>query len=296
MADKKNINQTGFLSKMPIKLEDNAIIYNLQLNSENIILNDYLGKKITIEFLNKISCVHCKREIKKSFNSGYCFPCFRKLAECDSCIMSPEKCHYHLGTCRDPKWGEDHCMQSHYVYLANTSGVKVGITRGKNIPTRWIDQGAISALPIFKVSKRYYAGLIEVIIKNHLNDKTHWQKMLSNAAEDINLESVRNDLYPEIKQELDALILELEKKFPNNFNNSEEQEIKFLNNNEFEVLKLSYPVLEYPSKVKSFNLDKNPIISGTLMGIKAQYLIFDNGVINIRKFAGYNVKIIFGEE
>jgi len=290
MADKNLINHTGYLTKMPVKLDNNSIVYNLQLNNIDlnnidIILNNYLGKDLAIHFLNEIACVHCNRIIKKSFNSGYCFPCFRKLAECDSCIMSPEKCHFHLGTCRDPKWGEAHCMQSHYVYLANTSGIKVGITRGKNIPTRWIDQGAVSALPIFQVTKRYYAGLIEVIIKQHLNDKTHWQKMLANKVEPIDLELARNDLYKKIEEDINHLQISLDQEF------SEAQKIKYLNNNEFEVLDLSYPVLKYPQKVKSFNFDKTPLVSGKLMGMKGQYLILDTGVINIRKFAGYKVEV-----
>jgi len=281
MADKNIINHTGYLAKMPVTLENNSIIYKLQ----DINLNNYLGKDITINFLNEIACVHCKRIIKKSFNSGYCFPCFKKLAECDSCIMSPEKCHFHLGTCRDPKWGEAHCMQSHYVYLANTSGIKVGITRGKNIPTRWIDQGAVSALPIFQVTKRYYAGLIEVIIKQHLNDKTHWQRMLANNIEPVDLEVARDDLYKKIKDDIDTLQISLDQEFP------ESQKIKYLNHNEFDVLNLSYPVLEYPTKVKSFNFDKSPLVSGKLIGIKGQYLILDTGVINIRKFGGYKVEV-----
>ena len=257
MAENNIINQNGLLTKMPVKLDDNNIIYNLllksinsdYLNNKDIILNKYLGHNIKITFLNKIYCVYCNRDIKKSFNSGYCFHCFRKLAECDSCIMSPEKCHYHLGTCRDPKWGDAHCMQSHYVYLANTSGLKVGVTRGKNIPTRWIDQGAISALPIFKVTKRYYAGLIEVIAKQHLNDKTHWQRMLANKVEDIDLITCRDDLYAKIEQEIIDLELKIKQDFPkDNLKNT--KPIEYLNNNEFEVLNLSYPVLKYPEYKK----------------------------------------------
>lgn len=52
------------------------------------------------------------------------------------------RCHYDAGTCREPSWGEQFCMTDHIVYLSNSSGVKVGITRATQLPTRWIDQGA----------------------------------------------------------------------------------------------------------------------------------------------------------
>lgn len=142
----------GNLEKMRVELKGNQAFYSLVLNNnkKEIVheLNQYVGSntKITIEYNNIINCVYCDRKIKKAFNQGYCFPCFRSLARCDGCIISPEKCHYHLGTCREPRWGESHCMQNHIVYLANSSGVKVGLTRINQIPTRWIDQGAVQAL------------------------------------------------------------------------------------------------------------------------------------------------------
>ncbi len=117
--------------------------YFLRLDDEEIRLNDYLGQTLMLDFAGDIHCQACGRKTNKSFNQGYCFPCFNKLAECDACIMSPEKCHFHLDTCRDPAWGERRCMQDHYVYLANSSGLKVGITRGSQVPTRWFDQGAV---------------------------------------------------------------------------------------------------------------------------------------------------------
>jgi hypothetical protein len=53
----------------------------------------------------------------------------------------------------------------------------------------------------------------------------------------------------------------------------------------------NFPVQEYPTKVVSFNLDKNPVAQGTLMGIKGQYLILDSGVINLRKYGSYLVSV-----
>ena len=56
------------------------------------------------------------------------------------------------------------------------------------------------------------------------------------------------------------------------------------------VTEINFPVLQFPEKVKSFNLDKQPIVEGRLQGIKGQYLILDTGVINIRKYTGYRVQ------
>ena len=61
-----------------------------------------------------------------------------------------------------------------------------------------------------------------------------------------------------------------------------------------EVVQIRYPVLEYPEKVRSHNLDKEPRLEGTLMGIKGQYLIFDTAVINMRKYAGYLMQVSAG--
>ena len=53
---------------------------------------------------------------------------------------------------------------------------------------------------------------------------------------------------------------------------------------------IHFPVTRFPEKVKSFNLDKAPLAEGELQGIKGQYLILDTGVINIRKYTGYNIE------
>ncbi|MCN4143659.1 MAG: DUF2797 domain-containing protein [Thiohalomonas sp.] len=235
-----------------------------------------LGKRITIQYKNEIHCVSCGRKSNKSFNQGYCYPCFTRLASCDKCIMSPKKCHFQEGTCREPEWGQRHCMQSHYVYLANSSGLKVGITRGDQLPTRWIDQGAIQALPIFKVSQRYYSGLVEVLYKQEVSDRTQWQRMLKGQVEEIPLLQKQTELYDLFAERLEAIQSELPKSAITPVENEAMTEIL-------------YPLEEHPQKVKSFNLDKQSLVGGTLTGIKGQYLILDTGVINIRKFSGYHV-------
>ena len=191
--------------------------------------------------------------------------------------MSPEKCHYHQGTCRDPAWGDQYCFTDHFVYLANSSGVKVGITRGSQVPTRWIDQGATQALPIFRVQSRYQAGLIEDCLREHIADRTHWQKMLKGNAEPVDLAEIRDQIMA--LSEADLSLLEQEFGL---------QALQRLYTES--TVEISFPVLQFPDKVKSFNLDKQPLIKGLLQGIKGQYLIFDTGVINIRKYTGYHVR------
>jgi hypothetical protein len=267
----------GALHKMHTELKD-PVSYRLSLQDADIHLNDYLGKAIAIEYLGSINCGHCGRLTKKSFNQGYCYPCFKKLAQCDSCIMSPEKCHYDAGTCREPEWGEAHCMQDHFVYLANSSGVKVGITRGSQVPTRWMDQGALQALPIVRVKTRLQSGLVEVILKQYVTDRTQWQRMLKGQVERLDMQAAWQDL----QQQCGAELLALQQ-------SEGVQAIQLLEQQQ--VVELSYPVLQYPDKVKAHNLDKQARVEGTLMGIKGQYLMLDTGVINIRKFSSYNIEL-----
>ncbi len=249
--------------------------YSLELGGRRIELNQWIGKQVSIEYLQQIECIHCGRRTRKSFAQGHCYPCFSSLAQCDLCIVSPEKCHFHLSTCRDPEWAESYCMRPHIVYLSNTSGVKVGITRETQLPHRWIDQGAIQAMPILSVSKRYHAGLIEQAFKKHVSDKTNWRNMLKNQVEPVNLFEVFRSIWPEVKTNLNADVL------------ADVGEIAASD----AMLELEYPAIGYPEKIASFNLDKQPLVSGRLDAIKGQYLLFDSGVINIRKYGGYLVSI-----
>jgi hypothetical protein len=273
---------SGYLKKMNATLPDSLgpefVRYQLSIDDQLISLNEQLGKVIRLSFTGSIHCIHCGRRSNKSFNQGYCYTCFISLAQCDICVMSPEKCHYNEGTCREPDWGMSHCMVDHIVYLANSSGTKVGITRVTQLPTRWIDQGAIEALPIFRVKTRQQSGFVEDILRKHISDRTNWRTMLKGLIPSVDLVAARDVLYDLCRQDL----LELE----NRFGLGALQRIESI-----EPLTIGYPVLEYPLKVVSYNVDKNPQIEGTLMGIKGQYLILDNGVINIRKYTAYHVDI-----
>ncbi len=268
---------SGHIRKMKTVLED-VVQYHLPLDDQRIALNQHIGKKITLTHNGNIHCLNCGRKTNKSFSQGYCFPCMRSLARCDSCIIKPELCHYHEGTCREPQWGEENCMHSHIVYLANTSGIKVGITRGSQVPTRWMDQGAVAALPIFKVSNRLLSGKVEVLLKQNIADKTNWRTMLKGNIEPVDLIRFRDQEIACWMEQLSPVIRQ-----------AGEQSVSACPDEQVTIV--NYPVNKYPEKVTSFNFDKTPQVSGLLNGIKGQYLILDGGVINMRKFAGYEIEL-----
>lgn len=262
---------TGIIRKLKTEHKNN-VEYTLPLvgkKSEEVKLNDLIGKNISLKFTGKKFCIDTGKEVKQLYNQGYSWESFVTLPECDKCIFQPELCHFSHGTCRDEKWGESNCFQPHIVYIALSSNVKVGITRKKNVPHRWMDQGAIKALPILEVKDRKTSGLIEIEIAKELGDKTNWRKMLKNDVEEVDLEAVKKKVL---------------KKFAKVIEKNEATLI------DSKVLDFNYPVEQYPEKVKSLNLDKNPEISGTLKGIKGQYFIFNHGVINIRRHQGYEIE------
>lgn len=267
----------GALSKMGARLEQ-PVQYSLRLGEQDLDLNALLGQGVRLEYLGAIHCSHCGRKTKKSFSQGYCYPCFSKLAQCDTCIMSPERCHYAAGTCREPAWGEQFCMTDHVVYLANSSGAKVGITRATQVPTRWIDQGATQALPIMRVATRQQSGLVEDVLRSQVTDRTNWRAMLKGEAAPLDLPQLAGEIFEACHDGITTL----QERFGL-------QAIQPLS--DLAVVDIAYPVLAYPAKVASFDLEKTPVVEGTLQGIKGQYLIFDTGVINIRKFTAYQLAV-----
>lgn len=267
----------GSLSKMRARL-DAPVQYAFRLGDLEVPVNPLVGKSLRLEYLGAIHCSHCGRRTKTSFSQGYCYPCMQKLAQCDVCIMSPEKCHFDAGTCREPSWGEQFCMTDHIVYLANSSGVKVGITRASQVPTRWIDQGATQALPIMRVATRQQSGFVEDLLRTQVADKTNWRALLKGDAAPVDLPAIREQLFDSCA----VGIQELQQRFGL-------QAVQPLS--AAEVVDIHYPIEAYPAKIASFNLDKQPLAEGTLLGIKGQYLMFDTGVINIRKYTAYQLAI-----
>lgn len=267
----------GALDKMAVQLGETAQ-YSFRLGEVSVAANPLLGKPLRLEYLGAIHCSHCGRKTSKSFSQGYCYPCFKKLPQCDLCIMSPEKCHHDLGTCRDPQWGMDFCMTDHVVYLANSSGIKVGITRATQLPTRWLDQGASQALPILRVATRQQSGMVEDLLRSQVADRTNWRALLKGDAEPLDLIEIRERIFDVCAEGLQGL----QQRYGL-------QAIQMLPG--AEVVDIRYPVEAYPTKIVSHDLDKTPVVEGTLKGIKGQYLILDTGVINVRKFTSYQVAV-----
>jgi hypothetical protein len=243
--------------------------YLLTTNDSEYVVNSALGKLISISYKGKINCISCGKVTKKSFGQGYCYPCFISVPQTEECVLRPELCRAHEGIARNLDYAKENCLVDQYVYLAQSGGLKVGVTRFHQIPDRWIDQGACFAIRLAIAENRYNAGLIEIALKKIMADKTNWRKMLVGDDEQI-------DLLSEKYRALDYLKdLGLEFIIPDN-----------------SVYKIEFPVSKFPLKVVSKDLEKEPEISGILMGIKGQYLIFEGGmVINMRKHTGYNVEI-----
>ena len=272
---------SGTLDKMAISCESGKAEYKFiidpaQTDQVQINLNAKLNSKISINFTGNIYCKNCGNKTKTSFAQGHCYRCMTKKAHCDQCMVRPELCHYHQGTCREPEWGQQHCLQDHYIYLSNTGAAKVGITRHTNIPSRWLDQGAEQAIAVLKVTERLYSGKLEVALKANIADKTNWRKMLQSDFNKIDL----LQKWAELKQYITSDIDKLRQQY------GIQSVTEII---EPQLWQVQYPVLQYPQKIISLNPSKQSLVSGVLMGIKGQYLLLDSGVINIRKYRGYEV-------
>lgn len=269
---------SGTLAKMRSEAGE-PLIYAMPVGETDVAMNPLLGQRVALRYDGTILCVACGRRTNKSFNQGYCYPCFKQLAACDTCIMSPERCHFHQGTCREPEWGLKHCMTDHVVYLANGTGLKVGITRAGQVPTRWIDQGAIQALPLARTATRQQAGLLEAALKAHVSDRTAWQALLKGDPDPLDLVAARQDLLARCAPDLERLQAEFGLQ-------------AIVAANDTGIWSFDYPVLSFPSKVRSLALEKLGEVEGELLGIKGQYLILSSGVINIRKYTGHEVELL----
>lgn len=255
----------GVLKKMQTEMAS-PIQYYLVFESDFLNMNQVLDCQLQIELI-KHQCLNCGND-RPIYRQGFCRSCFFDIPAAGDWIMRPELSTAHLDQeDRDLEYEKKIQLQPHIVYLANSSNIKVGVTRKTQIPTRWIDQGAHEAIEIVEVPNRYLAGITEVALKDHVSDKTNWRKMLTNDIEDQDLVAWRNTLRSYIPQEALPYFIE---------SNTETN--------------LEFPVLQFPEKVKSLSLDKTPTYQGILKGIKGQYLIFeDNTVFNIRGSEGYYI-------
>jgi hypothetical protein len=259
----------GTLTKMETEFS-NPIQYYLVFGTDFIAMNQLIGKTLNISHKG-YQCLNCGKP-KKIFRQGFCYDCFSTSPAAAEWIIRPELSKAHLDIeDRDLEYEKRVQLQPHIVYMARSSDVKVGVTRKTQVPTRWIDQGAVEALPILEVPNRYLAGVAEVALKNHFSDKTNWQKMLKNEVVKENLFEKKDELKKWLPQEVLHYLIE--------------------DNTSYEI---NYPIEKHPQKVTSLNLDKTPNYSGKLIGIKGQYLIFeDNTVFNVRTYEGYVVDLEF---
>ncbi len=255
---------------LKMKTRNNPVVdYYLPVNREEVYMNQLIGTTIKISYLNKINCIKCGKVTKTSFAQGYCFSCYQTAPETEECVLRPELCRAHEGIARDMEFAKKHCLIDHFVYLAVTGGLKVGVTRNTQIPTRWIDQGATLAIRLANTPNRYIAGLIEVALKEIYADKTNWRNMLQDKRVEV-------DLLEEKGRSEEMLPYDLR---------------RYISGDD-EITGINYPVTRYPLKVKSLTFDKIPSYEGELAGIKGQYLIFADGtVINIRKHNGYSIRL-----
>ncbi len=257
----------GVLRKMETEMA-RPIQYYMLFEDNFLNVNQVLNRNFQIDFL-KYQCLNCGEDLP-IFRQGFCKSCFFETPTAGDWIMRPELSTAHLDKeDRDLEYEKKVQLQPHIVYLANSSNIKVGVTRKSQVPTRWIDQGAHEAIEIVEVPNRYLAGITEIALKDHIGDKTNWRKMLTNNVDDEDLVTWRNKLEPYIPEEAKAY---------------------FIANNQ--QTHMEFPVLQYPNKVKSLNLTKTPSYKGVLTGIKGQYLIFnDNTVFNVRGSEGYFVSV-----
>ena len=262
------VSYKGVIRKMQVEHTD-PVNYYLTLGDVKLNMNQLIGSHLKLRYLNQINCIDCGRITKKSFAQGFCYPCFLNSPMNSECIIRPELCEAHLGKGRNAEWERKHHMQEHLVYLAESGGLKVGVTRHDQIPTRWLDQGARKAIVIARTPYRQLAGMIELHLKQFLSDKTHWQRMLKNTI-------------------IENLDLQIEKDKVRGYLTPEFEAYFSLNDN---IVDIEYPVISYPDKIKSIKLDKQDLIEGILTGIRGQYLYFDNHVINIRSHSGYNIAL-----
>ena len=258
----------GNLIKMKTVYDD-PIRYYLPVGDSEVFMNELIGSEISLRFTGQINCISCGKQTKTSFGQGFCYNCLQTAPEASETIMRPELSKAHLGIARDIDWAREHDLIEHFVYLAVSHELKVGVTRHHQVPTRWIDQGASYAIRLSSTPNRHIAGVIEVFLKDHFTDKTNWRAMLQNQiAENIDLPKEKKNANMLLPKELQQYYME-----------------------DNQVWEFNYPVMHYPEKLTSVSFDKEIEQKGVLQGIKGQYLIFDGGrVLNIRKHNGYFIE------
>ncbi|MBI1316286.1 DUF2797 domain-containing protein [bacterium] len=253
----------GPLNKM-MSTPAEPVRYAMELGTDLVVINRWTGKELRLDYQGYIVC-SCGKIVDKVFRQNFCYQCFMTKPEAGDFVLRPELSKAHLGVAeRDLAFEQAYQLQPHIVYLANSGGLKVGVTRRAQIPTRWIDQGASSAIVLAEVPNRYLAGIIEVELKQHMGDKTVVKKMLSGMDDPVDLTAEKNKAAALLPAELQAYV-----------------------SPDPTVTKLSYPAPAGYVHRKSLNPEKDFPISATLLGIRGQYWLFSNGLaLNVRSYEG----------
>lgn len=270
-----------------LKLHNEQLVpkYALQLDERSVVLNDYVGCGMTISYLDERVCSECGQSTPKFYNRNFCYACFSTLARCDLCFVSPDRCHIHLGTCREPQWAQDFCMQPHTVYLSSTSDAKVGITREGREHRRWVDQGAGRAVKLIWAPTRRAAGVVEAFIKRYVHDKTDWRRLVSGRVKTPDLAELAAFLREKI-----PLLADIDQGF---VPAHEMQALRW--HTAQEIVEVKYPVASYAPAERLKLARENPTICDNLYGIVGQYLLLSQGVINLLEYQAGGLQIALGE-
>lgn len=254
----------------------------LVVGEDCVDINARIDRGLELRFSGAVYCTHCGARTTRSFARGFCFDCFSSLARCDLCVLSPDRCHRHLGTCREPLWGDRHCMRGHVVYLAHSSGLKVGITRSRRLPGRWLDQGAIHAVVVAWTGTRRIAGLLEQALAQEVNDRTDWRRMLQ-TDRPIDLPGAASALRSKLQAAASALT--------GTFGSGAVAIVRGP-----KEWRCSYPLRRLPYRPMALTaaVGKESRLGGVLAGAKGQYLVFDSGVLNVASHRGFEVTVFDG--
>jgi hypothetical protein len=163
------------------------------------------------------------------------------------------------------------------VYVANSAGAKVGITKPENLPGRWLDQGATQAIVIMQTRSRHQAGCVEAVLSRHISDRTDWRGLITRDARQLDLPALTTQLREIARVELAAL----EVRFPGALTWVDAPT----------PVSFQYPVTSYTSPSRALLLARHTELGGRLLGIKGQYLMFDSGVFNVRRHSSYHVEV-----
>ena len=271
---------TGYEVDIAAHADELACSYRLLVDGAAISLLGDGVQGLSIRRAGPARCIYCAATVTRKYPGGTCADCFASLARCDLCIKAPHNCHYHLGTCREPQWGEEHCMHPHTVYLALTSGAKVGVTRQGRERRRWVDQGASAALPIVTAPTRRAAGWVEQCLGRWVSDRTDWRKLVTGLTRSVDLMQLRDQL----RTRFADLVFTTQP----NLSRSEIDALQWIEGVAPVVIR--YPVIRHApaAQLETERLRDN------LVGVLGQYLLFERGVVRLDALCSGDFEIELG--